>query len=94
MNKFCLSFNINIGALCRENTSHWKVKEIDSTEQRAKGHCPLTPNEVGIFLSALGYPSTTPIYVAAGEIYGGGDRIADLKSKFPILMNKVYCSPT
>lgn len=70
------------------------MKEIDSTEQRAKGHCPLTPKEVGIFLSALGYPSTTPIYVAAGEIYGGDDRMADLKSKFPILMNKVYYSPT
>lgn len=75
--------------LCRENTSWWKVKEIDPVEQRAKGFCPLTPKEVGMFLKALGFPSTTPIYVAAGEIYGGDLRMADLHSHFPLLMNKV-----
>ncbi|GAB4861288.1 O-fucosyltransferase 7 [Ancistrocladus abbreviatus] len=74
--------------LIRENTTYWKVKEINSTEQRTKGYCPLTPKEVGIFLSALGYPSDTPIYIAAGEIYGGESRIADLRSRYPILMSK------
>ncbi|CAI9116243.1 OLC1v1017342C3 [Oldenlandia corymbosa var. corymbosa] len=72
----------------RENTSWWKVKEIDPVEQRAKGFCPLTPKEVGIFLSALGFQSTTPIYIAAGEIYGGDLHMADLHSRFPLLMNK------
>ncbi|ONK74136.1 uncharacterized protein A4U43_C03F3140 [Asparagus officinalis] len=72
----------------RENTSYWKVKEIDPLEQRAKGFCPLTPKEVGIFLSALGYPSDTPIYIAAGEIYGGDSHMIDLRSRFPLLMNK------
>ncbi|MCO5550397.1 hypothetical protein L7F22_003881 [Adiantum nelumboides] len=59
--------------IIRESTSHWKVKLINSMEQRMKGLCPLTPKEVGIFLQALGYPSPTRIYVAAGEIYGGND---------------------
>ncbi|VFQ85550.1 unnamed protein product [Cuscuta campestris] len=72
----------------RENTTWWKVKDIDPEEQRAKGYCPLTPKEVRMFLSALGFPSTTPIYIAAGEIYGGDSRMADLRSRFPLLMNK------
>ncbi|KAI3732839.1 hypothetical protein L1987_64048 [Smallanthus sonchifolius] len=72
----------------RENTFYWKVKDIDSNGQRAKGYCPLTPKEVGILLGALGFPPTTPIYIAAGEIYGGDNRMADLTSCFPILMRK------
>ncbi|KAH7835463.1 hypothetical protein Vadar_026292 [Vaccinium darrowii] len=56
-----------------EYTVYWKVKDIDSAEQRAKGYCPLTPKEVGIFLTDLGFPSNTPIYIAAGEIYGAED---------------------
>ncbi|XP_021900665.1 uncharacterized protein At1g04910 [Carica papaya] len=72
----------------RENTAYWKVKDIDGREQRSKGYCPLTPKEVGIFLTALGYPSSTPIYIAAGEIYGGDSRMADLRSRYPMLMSK------
>ncbi|EOY15933.1 O-fucosyltransferase family protein [Theobroma cacao] len=72
----------------RENTVYWKVKEIDAREQRSKGYCPLTPKEVGIFLTALGYPSNTPIYIAAGEIYGGDTHMADLRSHYPMLMSK------
>ncbi|KAK4489960.1 hypothetical protein RD792_000614 [Penstemon davidsonii] len=72
----------------RENTTWWKVKDIDPLDQRAKGYCPLIPKEVGIFLSALSFPSNTPIYIAAGEIYGGETRMADLRTRYPILMNK------
>ncbi|KAH7287779.1 hypothetical protein KP509_32G074000 [Ceratopteris richardii] len=72
----------------RESTSHWRVKLIDPKEQRLKGLCPLTPKEVGIFLEALGYPSTTRIYIAAGEIYGGNYSMAALQARFPNLLNK------
>lgn len=73
----------------RENTNHWKLKNINSTEQRAGGNCPLTPKEVGIFLRALGYPPSTWIYIAAGEIFGGDTYLSDLRSRFPNLVFKV-----
>ncbi|KAK2375562.1 O-fucosyltransferase [Trifolium repens] len=74
--------------IIRENTSYWKVKDIDPIEQRSRGFCPLIPKEVGIFLTALGYPSNTPIYIAAGEIYGGESHMAELRSRYPLLMSK------
>lgn len=76
----------------RENTKHWKVKKINSTEQRAGGFCPLTPKEVGIFLKALGYPPSTLIYIAAGEIYGGNTHLLELTSHFPNVVFKVIQS--
>ncbi|KAG2615221.1 O-fucosyltransferase 38-like isoform X5 [Panicum virgatum] len=74
--------------IMRERTSHWKLKDINSTEQRSEGNCPLTPNEVGIFLRAMGYPESTWIYLAAGEIYGGDKYISKLRSYFPNLVSK------
>ncbi|KAG6494752.1 hypothetical protein ZIOFF_042513 [Zingiber officinale] len=75
-------------ARIRENVSYWKIKDIVSQDQRAKGYCPLTPKEVAIFISSLGYPPNTPIYIAAGSIYGGNSHLAHLKSHFPILLSK------
>ncbi|WOL02361.1 hypothetical protein Cni_G11080 [Canna indica] len=74
--------------IMRENTNHWKVKDINSTEQRMGGFCPLTPKEVGIFLNAMGYSSSTWIYIAAGEIYGGETYLSNLRSRFPNLVFK------
>ncbi|KAK2391471.1 O-fucosyltransferase [Trifolium repens] len=74
--------------IIRENTSYWKRKHIDPNEERSKGFCPLTPKEVGIFLSALGYPRKTPIYIAAGEIFGGESHMTELLSRYPFLMSK------
>lgn len=73
----------------RENTNHWKSKTINSTLQRAGGYCPLTPKEVGIFLRALGYPPSTWVYIAAGEIFGGDTYLSDLRARFPNLIFKV-----
>ncbi|CAI9108878.1 OLC1v1008579C1 [Oldenlandia corymbosa var. corymbosa] len=74
--------------ILRENTNHWKVKNINSTEQRINGLCPLTPKEVGIFLHALGYPPWTLIYIAAGEIYGGNTHLSELTSRYPNVVFK------
>ncbi|KAL3592291.1 hypothetical protein D5086_010931 [Populus alba] len=74
--------------MIRDANDNWKVKDIDPREQRSKGFCPLTPKEAAIFLSALGYPSNTPIYIAAGEIYGGDSHMGDLQSRYPMLMRK------
>lgn len=74
--------------IMREKTNHWKIKNINSTEQRIGGFCPLTPKEVGVFLQALGYPSSTLIYIAAGEIYGGNAHLSELTSRFPNVVFK------
>lgn len=74
--------------IMRETTNHWKIKKINSTEQRNAGLCPLTPKEVGIFIQALGYPSSTLIYIAAGEIYGGARHLSQLTARFPNVVFK------
>uniref|UniRef100_A0A7N0TSB1 O-fucosyltransferase family protein n=1 Tax=Kalanchoe fedtschenkoi TaxID=63787 RepID=A0A7N0TSB1_KALFE len=56
----------------RYEVSHWKEKEINGTEKRQLGSCPLTPRETSLLLRALGFPSSTRIYLVAGEAYGNG----------------------
>lgn len=64
-------------------TAHWKEKDINSTQRRAEGRCPLTPRETALFLQALGYPADTLVYVANGGMYGGDRRMRDFAALFP-----------
>lgn len=55
---------------------------------RRQGKCPLTPEEVGLMLRALGYGKDVHIYVASGEVYGGEETLAPLKVLFPNFYSK------
>ncbi|KAL6994102.1 Rhamnogalacturonan I rhamnosyltransferase 1 [Sarracenia purpurea var. burkii] len=66
----------------------WKEKVIDSDFKRKEGLCPLTPEETALTLRAMGIDRNVQIYIAAGEIYGGGRRMASLAAEFPNLVRK------
>ncbi|KAF6140526.1 hypothetical protein GIB67_035553 [Kingdonia uniflora] len=66
----------------RYEVIHWKEKEIDGSERRKLGGCPLTPRETSLLLKGLGFPSKTRIYLVAGEAYGNGS-MQYLKNDFP-----------
>lgn len=67
----------------------WKTLHTSNPDrERRQGRCPLTPEEVGLLLRALGYDKETHIYVASGEVYGGEETLAPLKALFPNFYSK------
>ncbi|KAA8535938.1 hypothetical protein F0562_028416 [Nyssa sinensis] len=67
----------------------WKTLHIKNpNKERRQGRCPLTPEEVGLMLRALGFGSDVHIYVASGEVYGGEETLAPLKEHFPNFHSK------
>ncbi|KAG1363744.1 O-fucosyltransferase 34 [Cocos nucifera] len=66
----------------------WKEKVINSDLKRKDGLCPLTPEETALVLRALDFDRSIPIYIAAGEIYGGKRRMAALTAAYPNVVRK------
>ncbi|CAA0840018.1 Uncharacterized protein SHERM_06478 [Striga hermonthica] len=62
-------------------------KKLVYDERRAIGKCPLTPEEVGLILRALGFDNSTRIYLAAGELFGGDRFMKPFRALFPRLEN-------
>ncbi|CAI9100712.1 OLC1v1037870C1 [Oldenlandia corymbosa var. corymbosa] len=75
----------------RYEVSHWKEKEIDPVERRKLGGCPLTPRETALLLQGLGFPSSTRIYLVAGEAYGKGS-MQYLIESFPNIFSHMTLS--
>ncbi|XP_057827169.2 O-fucosyltransferase 1 isoform X1 [Cryptomeria japonica] len=63
-------------------------KRLVYSERRIIGKCPLTPEEVGLILNAMGFDNSTRIYLAAGELFGGQRFMKPLHALFPHLENR------
>ncbi|KAL6911811.1 hypothetical protein ACP4OV_000616 [Aristida adscensionis] len=67
----------------------WKnLHEANPDRERRHGKCPLTPEEVGLMLRALGFGNSVHIYIASGDVYGGEETLAPLKALFPNFHSK------
>ncbi|GLJ28493.1 hypothetical protein SUGI_0560630 [Cryptomeria japonica] len=63
-------------------------KRLVYSERRIIGKCPLTPEEVGLILNAMGFDNSTRIYLAPGELFGGQRFMKPLHALFPHLENR------
>ncbi|KAF9603434.1 hypothetical protein IFM89_036135 [Coptis chinensis] len=86
--RISLCFAFLMALFCKwgmQNGSHlWQL----ALQKRKEGRCPLEPGEVAVILRAMGYPKETQIYVASGQVYGGQNRMAPLRTMFPNLVTK------
>ncbi|CAA6659909.1 unnamed protein product [Spirodela intermedia] len=57
--------------LVKYRKENFADKELDHEARRAMGKCPLTPEEVGLILRALGFDNNTRIFLAVGDLFGG-----------------------
>ncbi|KNA08962.1 hypothetical protein SOVF_157950 [Spinacia oleracea] len=62
--------------------------QFSNEELRNQGRCPLTPEEIGLLLSALGFTNNTRLYLASHKVYGGEARISTLRKLFPRIEDK------
>ncbi|KAI4387171.1 hypothetical protein MLD38_005021 [Melastoma candidum] len=76
----------------------WQGRVLNSRftdeELRSQGRCPLTPEEVGLLLAAMGFDNNTRLYLASHKVYGGEARISALRSLFPLMEDKKSLAST
>ncbi|KAG5514774.1 hypothetical protein RHGRI_035984 [Rhododendron griersonianum] len=82
------------GILKKYRRENFAEKELVYSERRAIGKCPLTPEEVGLILRAMGFGNSTRIYLAAGELFGGDRFMKPFRALFPQLENHNTVLPT
>ncbi|KVI08664.1 O-fucosyltransferase 39-like [Cynara cardunculus var. scolymus] len=79
-------------ALARYRQAIWQGRVLNSRftneELRNQGRCPLTPEEIGLLLAALGFDNSTRLYLASHKVYGGEARISALRKLFPQIEDK------
>ncbi|GER27301.1 O-fucosyltransferase family protein [Striga asiatica] len=79
-------------ALAKYRQVIWQGRVLNSQftdeELRSRGRCPLTPEEIGLLLAALGFNNSTRLYLASHKVYGGEARISTLRSLFPFMEDK------
>ncbi|KAG6397530.1 hypothetical protein SASPL_143699 [Salvia splendens] len=79
-------------ALAKYRQVIWQGRVLNSQftdeELRSQGRCPLTPEEIGLLLAALGFDNSTRLYLASHKVYGGEARISTLHSLFPLMEDK------
>ncbi|XP_019152664.1 PREDICTED: uncharacterized protein At1g04910-like [Ipomoea nil] len=79
-------------ALAKYRQVLWQGRVMKSQftdeELRKEGRCPLTPEEIGLLLAALGFDNSTRLYLASHKVYGGEARISTLLRLFPLMEDK------
>ncbi|KAL8151931.1 hypothetical protein V2J09_021739 [Rumex salicifolius] len=79
-------------ALAKYRQTIWQGRVLNSQftdeELRTQGRCPLTPEEIGLLLAALGFDNSTRLYLASHKVFGGEGRISTLRKLFPLMEDK------
>ncbi|XP_030455316.1 O-fucosyltransferase 31-like isoform X1 [Syzygium oleosum] len=85
-------------ALAKYRQVIWQGRVVNSQftneELRNQGRCPLTPEQIGLLLAALGFSNSTRLYLASHKVYGGESRISTLRKLFPLMEDKKSLSST
>ncbi|GJM95925.1 hypothetical protein PR202_ga12720 [Eleusine coracana subsp. coracana] len=73
--------------LLKYREEHFSNKTLVYRKRKLIGKCPLTPEEVGLIVRAMGFDNTTRIYLASGKLFGGKRFMKPFKAMFPRLEN-------